>query len=57
MKSSLFVILPAVLSVGSAWAQLPPTFYQPLSQVKQFLQLSDSQLQTILANNNDYNRA
>lgn len=56
MKTSLIIILPAILLGGAAWAQ-PPFFYQPLAQVKQFLQLSDSQLQTILANNDNYNRS
>ncbi len=46
-----------VLFAGSAWAQTNPFYsFQPLGQVKQFLQLSDSQLQTILTNNDDYNR-
>jgi len=44
-----------LLIVVPAWAQ-PPQFFQPLGQVKQFLQLSDSQVQTILANNEAYNR-
>lgn len=57
MKTRLLVLLTAALSVGSIWAQLPPVFFQPLSQVKQFLQLSDSQLQTILTNNDTYNRS
>ena len=56
MKICLLISLAAVLPVGSAWAQSPPIFYQPLAQIKQFLQLSDAQLQTILADNDDYNR-
>jgi hypothetical protein len=48
MKMCFLIFLPIAVS-GSAWAQ-------PLSQVQQFLQLSDSQLQTILTNNDDYNR-
>ena len=56
MKIRFFVLLAAVLMVGPTWAQLPPVFYQPLAQIKQFLQLSDAQLQTILADNDDYNR-
>ncbi len=56
MKTCLLILLPTALSVGSVWAQLPPVFYQPLSQVKQFLQLSDSQLQMLLANNDEHNR-
>src|SRR5262249_16061580 len=39
---------------ASAWAQ--PTFYQPFQQVQQYLQLTDSQVQTILSNKNDYNQ-
>lgn len=39
------------------WGQSNPWFdYNPLAQVKEFLQLSDSQLQTILTNNEEYNR-
>jgi hypothetical protein len=45
-----------VLFVTSAWAQPNPWFYQPLEQVKEFLKLSDSQLQAILTNNDEYNR-
>lgn len=44
------------LFAASAWAQPNPFFYQPLGQVKEFLQLSDSQVQTILGNNDEYNR-
>ena len=56
MKIRILILLAAVLPVGSAWAQLPPIFFQPLAQIKQFLQLSDAQLQTILADNDDFNR-
>ncbi|MGE5489352.1 MAG: hypothetical protein ACM3ZB_16170 [bacterium] len=40
------------------WAQTVPNpwFYQPLGQVQQYLQLTDAQLQTILANNGEYNQ-
>jgi len=50
--------IPAVflLSAASVWAQPTPNFRQPLELVKQFLQLTDSQLQMILASNDDYNR-
>jgi len=43
---------------SSMWAQTVPTpwFHQPLSQVQQYLQLTDAQLQTILANNGEYNQ-
>lgn len=56
MKLSLPATL--LLIVASAWAQTVPNpwFYQPLQQVQQFLQLTDSQLQTILTNNGDYNQ-
>ncbi len=56
MKTPLIMILPAVFSGVSAWAQVQPILFQPLGQVKQFLQLSDSQVQTILTNNDNYNR-
>ena len=45
-----------LLTIASAWAQPGQWFYQPLGQVKDFVQLSDSQLQTILTNNDEYNR-
>jgi hypothetical protein len=51
--------IPAALLLiaASVWAQPNPFYgYQPLGQVKDFLKLSDSQLQTILTNNDDYNR-
>lgn len=51
MKLSLLVTL---LSLMSAVEAQTVKLYQPLGQVKAFLQLSDSQLQTILANNDDY---
>jgi len=56
MKLPSSVVL-AVLA-ASAWAQTVPNpwFYQPLGQVQQFLQLTDSQLQTVLTNNGDYNQ-
>jgi hypothetical protein len=40
------------------WAQTVPSpwFYKPLGQVQQYLQLTDAQLQTILANNGEYNQ-
>jgi hypothetical protein len=49
--------LPAVvlLFAASALAQ-PNRWFDALAQLRQFLALSDSQLQTILANNDDYNR-
>ena len=41
----------------SAQAQvIPGNRLSPFGQVKQFLQLSDSQVQSILANNDEYNR-
>src|SRR5215831_21240883 len=54
MKLSLTATL---LMIGaSAWAQPNPWLYQPLGQVQQFLQLTDTQLQSILTNNGDYNQ-
>src|ERR1043165_4086346 len=44
-----------ILFATSTWAQ-SQWFYQPLAQIKEFLQLSDSQLQTILTNNDSYNQ-
>ncbi|MCC6588904.1 MAG: hypothetical protein IT168_19565 [Bryobacterales bacterium] len=53
MKHSLSATL---LLVGTAaWAQTIFNPFQPLGQVKQFLQLTDTQLQTILTNNEGYN--
>ncbi len=55
MKLSFSAML--LLIAASAWAQPNPfKWYQPLGQVKAFLQLSDGQLQTILTNNDEYNR-
>ena len=54
MKLSFLVVV--ALSATSASAQPNPWFYQPLGQVQQFLQLTDSQLQTILTNNDAYNQ-
>lgn len=53
MKLSFPTIV--LLTIASASAQLNP-YYQPLGQVKEFLQLSDSQLQSILTNNDAYNQ-
>lgn len=54
MKLS-FLTAPIIFFTTSAWAQPNPWFYQPLAQLKDFLQLSDSQLQTILDNNDQFN--
>ncbi len=52
-------VVSAVLSFSSLAftlsAQQNP-FFAPLVQVKQFFQLSDPQLRTILMNNDEYNR-
>src|SRR5258706_16267123 len=56
MKMKLFPSATFVLLATSAWAQPDQWFYQPLGQVKEFLKLSDSQVQAILANNDEYNR-
>ena len=54
MKLSFLIVV--ALFAASAWAQPNPWFYQPLGQVQQFLQLTDSQLQTVLMNNDAYNQ-
>lgn len=54
MRLSFSVVI--VLFAGSAWAQSSPAPYQPLTLVKEFLQLSDSQAQSIFANNDEFNR-
>jgi hypothetical protein len=57
MKLSLPATL--LLIVASTRAQTVPNpfyGYQPLVQVQQFLQLTDAQLQAILANNGEYNQ-
>ncbi len=54
MKLSIPVTL--LLMCASAWAQTDRWFYQPLGQLKDFLQLSDGQLQSILTNNEEHNR-
>lgn len=55
MQRSTLIFL--ALCAVSAWAQSNPFYsYRPLEQVKEFVQLSDSQVQTILANNDEYNR-
>jgi len=54
MKLSFVAAL--LLLCASLGAQTDPRFYQPLGQVKDFLQLSDGQVQTILTNNDEYNR-
>ncbi len=50
------VLLFFVLFAGSASAQTIPVPYSPLAAVREFLQLTDSQAQTILANNDEYDR-
>jgi hypothetical protein len=55
MKLSLPAV--TVLLVTSASAQSTPPFrFEPLNQIRQYLQLTDSQLRTILTNNEEYNR-
>ena len=49
-------MLLAAASTATAQTPTNPWFYQPLAQVKEFLQLSDAQVQIILANNEEYNR-
>ena len=58
-KRAWSIVVLLLIPITSATAQTPPNpgFYpQPLAQVKEFLQLSDPQVQTILANNEEYNR-
>src|SRR5215471_19424084 len=43
-----------LLIAAVAWAQSNPLPFQPLAQLKDFLQLSDAQLQSILSNNDDF---
>lgn len=58
MKPSLPAMLLLIAVSASAQTQTSPNpwFYQPLQQVQQFLQLTDTQLQSILTNNGDYNQ-
>jgi hypothetical protein len=55
MKPFLTALLLCLYFAVSAWSQILPPPQQPLSQVRQFLSLTDSQVTTILRNNNDYN--
>jgi hypothetical protein len=54
MKPFLAVLVLCFWLTLSAWSQTT-TFPQPLSQVKQFLGLTDSQVTAILQNNQAYN--
>lgn len=49
-------LLFLVLFAGVVSAQPIPVPYSPLAQVREFLQLTDSQVQSILANNDEYDR-
>src|SRR5260370_27961841 len=53
MKPLFTVLVLCLLLALSAWSQTT-TFPQPLSQVQQFLGLTDSQVSAIFQNNNDY---
>ena len=53
MKPFFTILLLCTWLALSAWSQTSPT--QPLSQVQQYLSLTDSQVNAILQNNNDYN--
>jgi hypothetical protein len=55
MKPFLVSLVLCPLLTFSAFAQTPLPPQQPLSQVKQFLGLTDSQVSAIIQNNNDYN--
>ncbi|HWB95986.1 MAG TPA: hypothetical protein VG672_04770 [Bryobacteraceae bacterium] len=55
----LSVLAAAALVGGGAWAQslpLPITVQPPISQVKEYLQLTDAQVQSITQNNEEYTR-
>jgi hypothetical protein len=54
MKLSGFIVLALFASLASA--QLPPRWFDPLPDLREFLQLTDAQIRTILSNNDDYNR-
>jgi hypothetical protein len=54
MRSYSFALL--IVSAAVAPAQPFPPFFEPLPQVRQFLQLSDAQVRSILVNNDEYNR-
>ena len=53
MKPFLATLLLCPWLALSAWSQTT-TFPQPLSQIRQYLGLTDSQVSAILQNNNDY---
>jgi hypothetical protein len=55
MKPSLIALLLCPCIALSAWSQTLPPPQQALSQLRQFLGLTDSQVTAILQNNNDYN--
>ena len=52
----LFIWAVSVLVVTPAFTQTNRWFDQTLGQVKEYLQLTDGQVQTILANNDEYNQ-
>ncbi|HEU0141901.1 MAG TPA: hypothetical protein VFQ79_19415 [Bryobacteraceae bacterium] len=52
----LFIWAVSVLLVTPAFTQTNRWFDQTLGQVKEYLQLTDGQVQTILANNDEYNQ-
>src|ERR1043166_7533629 len=56
MKRFLITVVLSSCLASSAWSQLPINRPSPLSQVKQFLGLTDTQVNAILQNNDDYNR-
>jgi len=49
-------LLPLAVLLAAVPAAAQLRWFEPLVQLKQFLQLTDSQLQTILMNNDEYNR-
>src|SRR5438128_1706327 len=55
MKPFLTALVLCFYFAVSAWSQTAPPPQQAFPQVRQFLALSDSQVTTILQNNNDYN--
>ena len=51
----IMLLLP-LISASTASAQSDPPDYQPFAQLKEFLQLTGAQVQTILRNNDEFNQ-
>ncbi len=56
MRTTLQVLLPVCLLLGRAAAQSPITIPSPVPSLRAFLGLTDTQMQTVLQNNDGYNR-